>query len=408
MSQLQSVVNKTKVEEAAVEGLREETKRVLGPIIDTNVKLHKLVTSINERLDVLDRTGRKHDGFDNHVVAAFTNHKNENARKLAARLLPATQIKKFTADQSSIVRATVARRVPMNVVKEMMRSFPNDDELRLIYQRRKSEAQKTLLENERLGDAGKTWEGPELSDAWYETKAKTLYDDYNMSENWEEAVTAFCIHSKATSGVDVDYEKLLDALLDIVEEKEDELMGEARAVEQPGGTWTVFDDQERPQGDFDTAAEAEMYANEINDDDTDLYESVLMSCSKNLMRGALLTESLDPNDGFEVDKVTELVSEGSRGRMYIEKANKLFNVRESTIPRGIKKYVLGEGSRTMTFPSKAKLPHSHGIRPIDEKALDLYVEAWNATQSQEGEPYKLYWDADPCDVNYVGFSLSLR
>src|SRR3546814_6786597 len=37
------------------------------------------------------------------------------------------------------------------------------------------------------------------------------------------------------------------------------------------------------------------------------------------------------------------------------------------------------------------LPHKHGMRHIDERVLDIFVESWNSKQVAKHEPFILSW-----------------
>ena len=456
LEQLQGVVKSAIREKKALDRLKLEAKRALGPIIDTSLGLRDFAECVNERLGVLERTGRPFASFDPRVVAVFSHHNDPTVRKMAANLLPEDQLSKFTGDKNNAVRAVVAKRVGLTTVREMMRAFPTDEELRLIY-RKRVHARKNLLEGEEfdihgdepIGDSGKTWEGVELSEDWYRTKAQDLLNDYakndSLDNHWEErAIVNFCEHTRVTSGVEIDKKKLFDALKDLVKEREDHLLntphmhlrlyeGAYNVEPQPGGTFNVVDDSGTiVDSGFHSAAEAQAAATAFEDelnahydsqasayeDELDgMYdapandmkprmESVLGACVRNLLNES--DDYLLPEFREESDPMRDLAESGLSGTAFLSQAKKLLKVQESTVPAALKKHVLGEGSRTRLIPVKARLPHTKGIRPVDEKTLDMFVEAWNAAQVTEGEPYKLYWNVDPCDVNSIGFNLILR
>jgi hypothetical protein len=77
---------------------------------------------------------------------------------------------------------------------------------------------------EALGDAVKQRDDIELSDQWYESLARKFIQDYgtNLEGQWEELlVKRYCSSVKATSGVEVDTEKLLKCVKDLLEEREE-------------------------------------------------------------------------------------------------------------------------------------------------------------------------------------------
>lgn len=372
IDQLRKAAQKTINDEKSVNVLRAEAKRVLGPIIDTDVSLVELARAINERVAVLDSTGRGWTAsFKPSAVLKFAVHQDSEVRRMAARLLPERFIGSFLSDKHPGVRVTAAKRLSLDVVREVLKRFPHDDELRVIVK------QKALYETgvpnpkiqdepfdmygeERLGDSVKQSPGPDLSEEWYHEHAQKFLQDYgnNIEYQWENILTSnYCHHVKATSGVEIDEEKLLKSIETLIKEKED-LALERLALREVVENLRETADNEEPA----------------------------------------FNESPDP--------VRELLDSGLSSSAYIEKANALFSVREITIPRALRKFRNHE--TTETIPMKAKLPHTGGIRPIDEQALDVYVKHWNDKQVLRGEPYKLGWVPDPADVRSVGFKAELK
>lgn len=457
LKNLRQVVDGVLGEEKSLDVLRSEVRRVLGPIMDTDVGLKELAEAVNYRLDVMDRTGRDY-AFNPKIIANFMNHNDSSVRKLAARTLPEQFLKQLTSDKSPAVRAAVARRLPTPIVKEMMSSFPNDEELRLIYSRRVNvpkrrnlteevEEEFDIYGEEAMGDDSKTYV-VELSDLWYRTKASELLRDYRFDDmidmNWEErAVSAFCEHLKATSGVEIDKKKLFDTIQELVKEKEERILAvtdvnryELREsfdiVPVADGTFQVVDQTGVVvDSGFESEGDAALAVSNITDEMNSHYDQLarsetqgrhdapandwkpkvevnLKGLANMLMEQADREATIMPVFTEDADPVADLVRKGRPGEAFIQKAMSVFSIQESTVPGAIKKYVLGEGTKTQKVPVKARLPKGGAIRPFDEKALDMFVESWNNRQASEGEPYKLYWDADPCDENSICFSLILR
>ena len=87
VNELKKVLKQTLAEEKAVEVLREEVTHNLGPSVVTDVKLERLAENVNDRIDVLERTGRGDNlNFRPSTVLRFAEHKNPEVRRLAARL----------------------------------------------------------------------------------------------------------------------------------------------------------------------------------------------------------------------------------------------------------------------------------------------------------------------------------
>lgn len=377
---LQRIVKQAVNEHKELEALRKEVIRVMGPIMDTNIQLVALAESVNDRVAVLDRTGRSsHLNFQPATLLPFVNHGSPEVRKMSANLLPQRFLTHLKFDHDSAVRAAVARRTDMQSVKEMMRRFPHDDELKTIFRRKKKQLNEAGLPDPKvndeefdihgdapLGDAVKQGDAPGLSDGWYDLTAFKICQQYdnNMELNWEEqTVNNLVKHTKATSGVEIDKDKLLKKVLDMIKDRED------RALERD--------------------ALKELAASLRSDDEL-------------LEESASYDETPDPVEAL----VGSRLSPGD----YVQEANKLFQVREYQLPQAIKKFRIGEHAlvKVQMVPTKAKLPHASGPRAIDEQALDLYVRHWNSHQALSGEPLQLEWSGHPESANAISFNVTLK
>lgn len=377
LRQLQRIVGRVRREEKAVDALRLEVNRVLGPILDTAVQLESLAEAVNDRVSVLIRTGRAaHVAFRPATVIPFMENANPEIRMMAANLVPSSFLEKMKFDANSAVRAVVASRLEMPIVREMMKRFPKDDALRTIYRQRNRSA--VLKEDgipkpkvvdepfdmygeKRLGDAVKQPSGPELSDEWYEMAAFKLLQDYdnNIERAWEEtAVSNFVRAKKTTANVEVDGEKLLKAVKQMLEDKDDLAL------------------------------------------EGNLKES-LKDISSRLLRESLEEDVFDES----IDPIQALLESGKSASDYITEANKLFNIRESTLPQGIRKHRHGANALVaeQRIPVKGRLTHGHAPRALDERALDLYVRHWSKRQKFEAEPLKLEWSLHPESVDLISF-----
>jgi hypothetical protein len=382
LDDLQKVVKKTLDEERAVEALKQEIKRVLGPSVLTEGKLEEVAANANAWIDVLERTGRSgRMDFLTQVTAGFLDHRHPEVRKFAARVVPEKFLGRLANDSDVGVRHIVATRVPLATVREMMKKFKNDDQLRTIYRQRKLHEAGVAQPKvepmghdpvdgaEAMGSASKTPKGPELSESWYAQQAWNLLHDYgrNIEYAWEElAVRRFCSSVKATSLVEVDEVKLLKAVKDLIKEREDMAM-ERNALRE---TLDWLEKQAEEQDRLD--------------------------------------ETMIPELKEVDDSVRNLVESGATPEQYIERAMALFRIQESQLPAAIRKYRLGEGNRTIAkVPMIGWLPHGGSFRAIDERALDIFCEHWNRRQQMAGEPIKIRWSTHPVDLSKVGFSVSL-
>ena len=379
LDELQKLVNKTINEEKAAAILKAEISRVLGPAVVTEGRINEVVAAANDRLDVLDRTGRTARlVWESKVATGWLDHTDPEIRKFVARVCPEKFLGRMANDRNPSVRAAAATRLPLSSIREMIKRFPKDDQLRSIFRQKKivegglpKPEVKPLGHDpvdgkERMGDAAKTADGPELSEAWYESQAQRLMNDYGrtIEDSWEElAVHRFCSSSKATSGVEIDEAKLLKAVKEIIKDKEDVVL-ERDALKETLD-WL--------QGQEENVMLAEGIEQEVTDPMYDLVESNLT------------------------------------GEQFIETAKRLFKIQEGMLPLGIRKYRLGEGSARQTaVPVIGMLPHKFGFRAVDERALDIFCEHWTKRQQIAGEPLRLEWTNHPTDANKIGFTCILK
>lgn len=363
LCELQRIVEQTLNDEEIVSDLREEAGRVLDRSL-LNVELEEIATKVNEELDLLEHVDCSTLGLDSNVLIRCLKHSDPNVRRFAARVVPKKYLADVAYDRSKIVRAAVASRAGALQVREMMKKFPNDKVIRSIYVKRrlheglpmpKANDEPFDMHGEKLGDVTQTEQKPELSKQWYETKAFKLLQDYggNIEYAWEEiAVKDFVDHTKATSGVEIDAEKLLDALKKLMEERDD------RALER-----------------------------------NDIKESHV-----------LLPEYVEP-----IDLVKELLETNVSSSAFVSRMNSLFNVKESIVPGALRKHIVGEGrSVESNVPVSCRTPHGKAPRALDERALDAYCRAWNAQQSVRGEPFVIEWSNHPDSADKICFSVVLK
>lgn len=377
LEELKKIVDQTLVEERSVATLREEITRVLGPSVDTNVKLDRLAEGANYRLDVLERTGRYVDiNFKPTVLLKFVNSKSIEARKLAARLLPENAASRFQTDASAAVRNAYAKRTSLKNALRMLRENPRDDELRLIVnQKRLNESglpdpvvvkEPFDMYGQRLGDTVKQQhhKGSELSDLWYSSMASKFIQDYgtNLEGNWEEILAKrYCSSIKATSHVEVDEKKLYDEIMNQIIDHED-LVKENYSLSESLDV-SGFDEVSEP---------------EITED--------------------------------ELDEVEDLLETNYSASEFVKRAKKVFSIMEMTAPISLRKYRVSEGKRDNHFsvPCKGRLPRGKRMSSMIEEALDKYVSCWNEIQSTRGEPIKIDWSPNPVLDGAITFKAELK
>lgn len=380
---LQKVVKKAIEDEKAAMALKTEITRVLGPVVVSEGKLSTVVAEANDRLDVLDRTGRTGGlSFRPASIAAFLNDANPEVRKFAVRVLPESFLRKMVVDRDPAVRAAVAARLSLQDVRSMIKRFPKDDQLRSIFRQKRKLAEAGLAkptvepmghdpveDAERMGDDSRSMPGPELSETWYHEQAMRFLYDYgrNIEYAWEEnAVHRFCASLKSSFMFEIDEEKLLKVIKGLIEEKEDKAF-ESNPLKETLSWLEAQDELE------------------------------------------MLVENTLPEMVEVTDPVAELVREGLTSEQLLSRAAEVFQVRESMLPLGIRKHRLGEGNAKQTLvPCVGRLPHRFGFRPVDERALDSFCEAWTRRQQIMGEPLRLEWVTHPSEEGKIGFTCILK
>lgn len=379
LEELQRVAKKTIKEEQKYTTIREELFRVFGPPVMVSKNCEKVAEAVNEQLDLFESTGREvqRSSVKISVLVEAASSNSAVVRKVAARLLPVKMSSRLLNDQSSAVRCAAAKRLPYNVVREALKKFPNDDQMSSIVR------QKKILEaglpkpkeidepfdmygEEPLGDAVKTKvSDKDLPDSWYERLAHKLCAEYggNLEGNWEETIATRIVASYfSTTGVKLDREKLLKSIYDCIKAREEDVLGE---------------------GSLKAIAARLLKESHLDDKAFDVIEEV-------------------------DDPVKDLLESNYSSAQYVEEAEKIFSIRKSTVPSGIKKYRLGEGSHVETLiPVNGRVPG--GLMSVTvENALDRYVDSWNKRQALNGEPYRLSWGPHGSSFDMIGFNLQLK
>jgi hypothetical protein len=274
-------------------------------------------------------------------------------------------------DSSEVVRSAVAKRLPIDLVQEMLRKFPRDEGLMLIERTKRLEEKgmpNPKIDDEEFDIYGEEpmaeligdIDHPGLTDAWYTTVAEKMVHFYgaNIEGQWEEiAVKRYC-DSVWSMGVEVDYEKLLDAVFDILETRTD------KALEE---------------GSFASLAAR------LRSEDFEVMP--------------IISET--------TDVVTSLASSNLSSSEYIKKFEETFSVCHATSNNPAYR-ILKEGNEKVVHPISAKLPGKI-VRSVDERAIDTYVNAWNSRQQLSNKvPYKLVWAHDAESYDIVNFNLELK
>lgn len=379
LEELRRIAKRTIDQEQKHTSLREELFRVYGAPVMVSANFEKVFEAANEHIDLLESTGRDtcRGDFKLSVLLGATDSTSPAARKIAARLLPERFASRLTSDRSTEVRCAAARRLDYSLVKEAVKKYPNDDQLRTIARQKRLEEAGLpkpkevdepfdLYGEEPLGQAVKQKPGDDLSDSWYERLAKKLCSQYgnNLEGQWEEALaTRYVASHYSTTGVMLDREKLLKCVYDCIKEREDAVIGEGS----------------------------------------------LRALSARLLRESCLEEEVAmPVIEEKTDPAASLLDASHSSTSYVNEAERVFSVRKSTIPAGVKKYRIGESRMSAeSVPVNGKIPGGKLTSRL-ETALDRYVESWNKQQALRGEPYRISWGPHPLGVDMIGFNVELK
>lgn len=380
LDKLQQVVKSTIEEQRVFDLFKSEVVRVLGATISTDGKIEQIAEAANQKIDILEKSGISTQRlFKTSIFVRLLEHNNPEVRKLAARIVPNKFLSKLYNDKNSIVRSAVANRLPSLLVKEMWKNHPGDDQLRTIYNQKKLSESSGLptpkISKEpfdingakRLGDSTKTDQGPELSDQWYRSRAIKFMMDYghNIEDAWEEhTAKRYCASVKATSGIEIDEKKLLKAIKDLIEEREN------RAIERSA-----------------------------------LKETLNWLKAQNNKNNNVISESFSLKTEDDVVSLLQLRNSFSE---FLNEANKIFSIKESHATISTKKLQINENAQFQVVPHEGYLPHDLGFRALDEKALDTYCEIWNNKQKLQGGSFKLSWSVDSNEIGKFNFRCTLR
>jgi len=378
LEQLRKIAKTTMSEEKAVIALREETKRVLGSVIDTNVKLEDLARAINDRMEVLAKTGRANRvTFRSSVIAKFVDNKNPEVRRMAAHFLPEKYLNRYLFDKDPGVKAVVMSRASKQLVNELLQKNPHDDQLRTIYRTRLNELKSApqddvtlgVLDPELLDDVVKD-NDQFLSDVWYKTKAIELIRPCTrrtIEGDWEEkTVDAFVKHTKATSGVVIDRDKLLKAVEDAIKDEEDIACkkNELKEIVQQIKKGAIFE---------------------------------------RTMKHTPFIPIIAEND---VDPVSQLLAKNYSSNEYVKRVYEIFRIKDTFLSRDIKEHC--DKLLSTKAPKIGYVPGLGSITPQVETALDRFVESWNAIQRLRNEPLAIEWYPHPNNLSEVYFNVYVR
>jgi len=363
LEELHKVVKKVVKEEKAVDSFRNEISRALGPTVLVSHGLQLMAESANDRLDFLKHAGQSHGIVKTSTLLRFVGSESPEVRKLVARLLPENFLKSMMRDKDYGVRGAVAERLPHRLVAEMTERFPNDDQLKTIERSKRlteaglpdPESQEDIFDMYGEFPLGTTdVDAPGLNDQWYKTLAHKIVSLYggNIEGQWEElSVKRYCDSLRSFKD-EIDQQKLLDNVYEILDAKDDAALEES----------------------FKGLAQRLREEDEAN---------------INVM--PVISEAVDP--------VETLLESGLSSSEYVKLFEELFEVQKGSVSNPGRKQGILESVARIVCPVSAKTPRQ-SIRSLDERAIDTYVKCWNTQRDIKNQPFKMSWSPDVDGVNF--------
>lgn len=240
---LRTIAQETLSETKALNEMKAELRRVFGPATVTEAKDSAVASYANSVLDAQEASGKSCEmlGLKPMAFLKTLTHSDPGIRKLSARLAPLKEVRHLVFDDNDDVRLAAAKRLPRVFAEAALKKYPDDFALEALIEESKDLQEAGLPDPEkrdqhlsmykdRLGDVAKQKSVPELSDVWYEDLAKKFAQDYgkNIEFNWEEKIVAnFCSGVRAQTGVVIDPKRLLKAVKDLINDKEEKVLDES-------------------------------------------------------------------------------------------------------------------------------------------------------------------------------------
>ena len=196
---------------SVTEAFKAEVRKVFGPSIVVEGRgINEISKDVNNIVEVMIKQGREVPVFDHNVLRSLVTHSHPEVRRTVANLGQQGSLQKLMFDKDQYVRLSVGKRVSTTQLSEMVRKFPKDDELGVLY------VQKVLNE---AAPKKKEKTYADLSDEWYKSKAYNIVIDYgrnHVDTGWIwPAVRAFCNH-QSSFNIHLDPEKLGEAIVEVL------------------------------------------------------------------------------------------------------------------------------------------------------------------------------------------------
>lgn len=371
LEELQKIVKSTVDEEKKSLTLKTEVSKAIGCKVVTTHGLSIMAESANQQLDIFERTGKSIPTVKASTLLRHVDSRSSEVRKLVARLLPESYAKNMMFDADADVRSVLAQRLSLNLVSKMTKKFPQDDNIFAIYKSRKIQEAKKKAESDEfdiygekpIGSAYDDLEHPGFTDEWYNTLAHkiingpTAYGN-NLEGNWEEKTVSNICNSYRSQGLEIDHEKLLKAVYDHMDIRDDAAI---KASQARSGLSSSSVDESFFKG---------------------LANKFRLEENRNVAVMPIISE--------EIDSVQQLVAAKYSSKAYIQKFENLFCVKKEPVQNVAKRLHMNEGYSKVIAPTRAAVPGGN-LRSLDEQALNTYVKSWNSQRQLMNQPYKISW-----------------
>lgn len=326
------------------EAFKAEVRRVFGPsILIEGRSINEVSRDVNDQVDVIVRQGREVPRFNQEILQSLVTHTHPEVRRTVAGLGQSGITQKLMYDRDPHVRRTIASRVNTNQLSEMVRKFPKDDELGVIY------VERVLNE---AAPKKKEREYADFSDEWYKAKAYNLIQDYghnHVNSGWiAPAVRAFC-HGESSFGMHIDPQKLFNAVVELV----DDYSEQHKKITVP----------------------VNMKAKTVNFDAQDSYHVV------NEGKATIIRENVIPQFRTQYSVVDDILD-----------VSDLTSLSENILT-------------TIKVPMVCCTRGNRPINEVDERNLDKFVSAYNTRFKIQDIPLKLEWTTSVDRDGVAGFLL---
>lgn len=372
LDDLKGVANNVGKELKCLRYLKERFQSELG-FRACGKTLHKLAEHVNDALDERQIIGESdYIHVKTSVLIECLKNDSIEVRRMAARLLPERIADKviFTNNDVSVIYAA-AGRASCNALAKLLEQNRSDELLFDIAKERLNE-DVDLEKAKRLSQIVSYGPSIDIDDFWYVMTAKKLIDQFAHPTDggrWISSVAKKTVGDmKATSGIEIDEEKLRKEILSQLDESDDKYL--------------------------ETMCEV-----------SDVFSQMIDNLSVN----EIMSETFNVNF---LNESSDQLLEVSDNVKYIEKFESEYKVRYFNVPKSMfMRNGLDEvmtKSSNVSIPGIAYTPHMRAPTERDERALDRYVSNWTKRVfSNMSENLRLKWSMNVEHEGKLSFNIGV-